>query len=60
MRGFRDLERAQEFLSSFGPIRRGSELRYTLNGAWGTRRQWCPNFHRTASMSQIPAMLLPD
>lgn len=57
MRGFRDPERAQAFLSNFGPIRQHFALKRHLLRASLHRKQLGDRFaarHRFAELSQNP------
>ena len=58
MRGFRDLERTQAFLSSFGPIRQHFALKRHLLRASPYRKQLAARFdawHRFTELTQNPS-----
>jgi putative transposase len=59
MRGFRDPERTQAFLSSFGPIRQYFALKRHLLGASLYRKQLAARFvawHRFTEITQDPSV----
>ncbi len=58
MRGFRDPERTQAFLSSFGPIRQHFALKRHLLRASLYRKQLAGRFaawHRFTEVTQVPS-----
>ncbi|MGF6736215.1 hypothetical protein OKW50_008388 [Paraburkholderia youngii] len=58
MRGFHDPERAQTFLSSFGPIRQHFELKRHLLRASLYRKQLAARFtvwRRLADITEVPS-----